>query len=92
MIADMQPTRDEREAKTRELPRPTPPPLPDGWCEEAGMYVSREGDALDPEMLEDSHALVGLLTYLRRMTALVEWAQQRQALAALLARRAGGQS
>lgn len=91
MIGDMPPTR-EREAKTRELPRPTPPALPDGWCEEAGMYVSREGDAVEVDLLDDPHALAQVSQYLHRMTALVEWAQQRQALAALLARRAGGQS
>lgn len=91
MIGDMPPTRDEREAKTRECPL-FRPPIPEGWTAEAGMYVSRDGDAIEAEMLRDPHALMTTLQFLRRMTALVEWVQRNQALDAFEARRAARQT
>ena len=71
---------------TRRLPRPSPPALPDGWRLEAGMYVSPEGDSIEAELVDEPHAQAYMLRYHARRAALWQWASQRQALAALVAR------
>ena len=71
---------------TRRLPRPTPPALPAGWREEAGMYVTAEGDSIEAELVNDPVAQTYMLRFHARHEALWRWAQQRQALERLVER------
>ncbi len=76
----MSPTRDTREAKTVELPRPAVPALPAGWHSEAGQYVhdlgSLEMDSATDDDLADAEQ------FARATVALIAWERRRRAIAA----------